>query len=105
MGGVHHSPSGRGWTAARECGAPLTFGSGVDSSTWVECTTHLQGGGGQQHVGGVHHVGGVQAVVVGHVMVVVVLQRQHEADEGVCWDPERLQEASLLTGSRGVNPD
>jgi hypothetical protein len=50
----------------------------------------------------VHHVGGVQAVVVGHVVVVVVLQGQHEAEEGVGWDPEGLQEASLLTGSRGL---
>lgn len=34
---------------------------------------HVQGRCGQQHVGGLEHVSRVQAVVVGHIGVVVVL--------------------------------
>lgn len=58
--------------------------------------THIQGRSGEQDVGGLSHVGGVQAVVIGHVRVVVVLQGHHVGHERVGRDLERLQEVSLL---------
>ena len=61
---------------------------------------YLQSGGGQQDVRGLHHVGSVDVVVVGHVCVVVVLQRHHEGDEGVRWDLKRLEQVSLLKRGR-----
>lgn len=51
---------------------------------------------------GLSHVGSVQAVVIGHVRVVVVFQGHHVGHERVGWDLERLQEVSLL-GRRRTN--
>lgn len=53
-------------------------------------------------MGGLSHVGGVQAVVIGYVRVVVVLQGHHVGHERVGRDLERLQEVSLLMRSRNV---
>lgn len=53
--------------------------------------THVQCGRGQQHVCRLQHIGCVQAVVVGHVSVVVVLQGQHVPHHGVHGDVEFLQ--------------
>lgn len=47
-------------------------------------------------MGGLGYVSGVQAVVVGHVGVVVALQGQHERHKGVCWNLERPHQVSLL---------
>lgn len=45
---------------------------------------------------GLSHVGGVQAVVIGHVQVVVVLQGHHVGHKRVGWDLKCLQQVSLL---------
>lgn len=57
---------------------------------------YLQSRCGQKDVGGLDHVCSVDVVVVGHVCVVMVLQRHHEGDEGVRWDLEGLQQLTLL---------
>lgn len=58
--------------------------------------TYIQRGRGQQDVCGLGHVSGVQAVVVGHVRVIVALQGQHERHKGVRWNLERPHQVSLL---------
>lgn len=45
---------------------------------------------------GLSDVCSVEAVVIGHVGMVVVLQGHHVGDERVHRDPERLQQISLL---------
>ena len=47
-------------------------------------------------MGGLGHVCRVEAVVIGHVGVVVVLQSHHVGDEGVGRDAERLQQIPFL---------
>lgn len=51
---------------------------------------------------GLSHVGGVQAVVIGHVRVVVVLQGHHVGHERVGRDLKRLQQVSLLVRRKPV---
>lgn len=58
--------------------------------------TYIQRGRGQEDVGGLGYVSGVQAVVVGHVGVIVALQGQHERHKGVGWNFERPHQVSLL---------
>ena len=58
--------------------------------------TYIQCGGGQQDVCGLGYVSGVQAVVVGHVRVIVALQGQHERHKGVRRNLERPHQVSLL---------
>lgn len=62
--------------------------------------THVQGRGGEQHVGGLCDIGSVQAVVVGHVGMVVVLQRHHVGDERLHGDLERLEQIPLLQNNK-----
>lgn len=50
--------------------------------------SYLQGGSREEDMGGLDHVCSVDVVVVGHIVVVVVLQGHHEGDEGVCRDLE-----------------
>lgn len=57
---------------------------------------YVQCGGGQEDVCGLGYVGGVQAVVVGHVRVIVALQGQHECHKAVRWNLERPHQVSLL---------
>lgn len=58
--------------------------------------TYVQSGRRQEHVSGLSDVCSVEAVVIGHVGMVVVLQGHHVGDERVHRDPERLQQISLL---------
>ena len=58
--------------------------------------TYIQGRRGQQDVSGLRDVRRVQAVVVGHVGVIVVLERHYVRDECVDRDPKGLQQISLL---------
>lgn len=58
----------------------------------------------QKDVCGLRYVCSVQAVVVGHVRVIVVLQGQHKCHKGVCWNLERPHQVSLLhVTQRGKN--
>lgn len=50
-------------------------------------------------MGGLGHVSSVQAVVVGHIRVVVVLQGHHVRHERVRRDLEGFQQIPLLRGS------
>ena len=61
-----------------------------------ELGSYVQSRGGQQHVCGLGHVCRVEAVVIGHVGVVVVFQSHHIGDEGVSRDTERLQQIPFL---------
>lgn len=66
---------------------------------------YVQRGSGQEDVCGLGYVGGVQAVVVGHVRVIVALQGQHERHKAVRWNLERPHQVSLLHATereRGV---
>lgn len=63
----------------------------------------MQGGRGQQDVCGLGHVGSMQAVVVGHVSMVVVLQGQQESHQRVRRDPEGAHQVSLLGMKTAVN--
>ena len=42
------------------------------------------------------NVSRVKPVMVGHVKMIVILQRHHIGDERIGWNLERLQEVSLL---------
>lgn len=68
----------------------------MDPNVGTVLVVYLQSGCGQEDVGGLDHVCSVDVVVVGHVCVVVVLQRHHEGDERVRGDLEGLQQLSLL---------
>lgn len=57
---------------------------------YIEC------GCGKQDVRGLGYVSGVQAVVIGYIGVIVVLQGQHERHKGVSWNLERPHQVSLL---------
>ena len=58
--------------------------------------THLQVSGVQQDVDGLSDVSGVHVVVVGHRLVVVILQGRHERHKGLGVDVESPQKIALL---------
>lgn len=62
--------------------------------------SYVQSRCGQQDVGGLCDVSGVEAVVVGHVGMVVVLQGHNIGHKGVDRDSKRLQQIPLLQGRK-----
>lgn len=49
---------------------------------------------------GLGHISGMQAVVVGHISMVVTLQRQQVGDKRVHWDLEGLEQVPFLVHHR-----
>lgn len=55
---------------------------------------------GQQHMRGLGHIGSMQAVVVGHIGMVVTLQGQQVGDKCICWDLKCLEQVPFLVHDR-----
>lgn len=57
---------------------------------------YLQSRCGEQDMGGLDHICSMNVVVVGHVCMVMILQRHREGDERVHWYLEGLQQVTFL---------